>query len=380
MNDDMATATHATHFSSQGVPSAYPSSEANASDNDRKKSSQEASPALMYDDSSEEEQDRPSFSTKQKWQIGSTVLLSFFIFTLLLFPYKQVLRSIFVKVVGAMPLVYESVDLNIFGSSFIDILNYQINPEQSLEARQLQLDIPLLQLTGDSINGSLQILDARLALSLASLSVKQLEITIALDKIKQTQSEWDGTVKLNSQGVKLLNLNIAALESLGIDLSKMNIQKLDLQIAFGGGKLKFNGSQFVSDYFTINLTGFARIRDDLANAMLDAKVCVIPAADLEAKNTELLGAYVFAGGAAGGELCFKLQGKLNKPDFEKVKGTQANPENPESGLAPFKSNVTPATPPNSYQGTPAHPGASSHSRAIPYSKRYSRIKQGLQKN
>ena len=301
----------------------------------QKKSQEEPLNQNQREDFSEEEEGGYHFTSKQRLQLFGTIIASFLFFALFLFPYQKLARYSFFKFSKQVSLNTGHLDLSFFGTSFVDDISLPFGEGGGIGARQLEIAIPLLKLIGNSIDGELRFKELQYFSSALAFSMNELFLSLDLERHTLALNQWEGNVNMDGKNFKLLQLNLPQLESLGVDLSQLKVQKLELKLAFEQGKLNFDGSQLLSNYFTLNLKGFSQLKEPVTSSRLNAKICIIASPDLESLNSELMGIYILAGGSAGGELCLKVAGNLLKPDFEKAnRGGFSESLSTETGTPP----------------------------------------------
>lgn len=272
----------------------------------------------LKEDFSEEEERGYQLDPKQKLQVLGIILSSFLLFGLFFFPYQKLARYFFFSFANQISLGAGQVELNFLSSSFIDDINFSFGTGGGVSARQLKLDIPLLKLMGSSLDGGMQFKEMYYFSKALSLSAYEAILSLNIKDRSMPPNQWQGNIELETRRFKLLELNIPQLESIGVDLSQMKVQKFELKLSFEQGNLGFGGSQLLSNYFTVNLKGFAQLKEQVASSPLNAEICIVPSPELESLDNKLMGLYILAGGTAEGELCIKVRGQLQKPDFEKV--------------------------------------------------------------
>ena len=96
----------------------------------------------------------------------------------------------------------------------------------------------------------------------------------------------------------------------------------------------FDGSQLLSNYFTLKLKGHSQLKEQVGSSPLKGEICIIPSPELESLDGNLMGVYILAGGVAGGELCIKVSGQLLKPNFEKQNTGTPGRELPQEDANP----------------------------------------------
>ena len=288
---------------------------------------EEAEERIIEEEAFEEDNETDDkFSFRQKWQIALVIFVSFFVFSMIFFPYQTILHYFFVKFSKDIPLTYEKIELRFFGNSSLKNVKFQPDRGTNVQVKRFDLGIPLLSFIDGSLEGTMAFSDLYFSSDKYSFFINRINILLNLNDFKLPIRQWRGEV--NVRGEKLTELQVSQLANFGVDLDKMDIQSFDLKLSFEQGKLKFNNSQILSDYFTINLKGFVQLRNNFLASRLDGQLCIVPVADLEQKDSSLLSIYLIAGGKPGGELCLQLKGGLGNPKFER-----APPDEPETNIS-----------------------------------------------
>ena len=312
---------------------------------------------LEIEEESLQENHAYKLNKKQKWQVIGAVLSSFLLFALFFFPYQAVLHDYFSSFAKAASLRFTQTELNFFGDSSIENLSYSFGKDSGVEIRQVQFGISFLKLMRGLAEGPIEMTNFYLAASKLSLYSKNILVSTDLEKIDQPPLEWEGTLQIQTKGTKItvpFIQNMQEIQSLGIDLSRIKVQTLDVKLSFEQPKLKFDGSKLVSNYFTIKMTGSAQLAGNLEKSRLSGKLCAAPAADLEEKDSSLMGAYILAGGTAGGKLCWKVGGTVENPSFTISGARSPVPSSPiRENPAPIKRYDKNPSPIRKYDTAPA---------------------------
>lgn len=312
-----------------------------------RKATEDESEGDVKEDFTEEEESSYRLKTKQKLQVMGIILSSFLLFGFFLFPYQTLARYFFFNFANRISLGIGNVELNFLSSSFIEEISFSFGKGGGVRAQQLRLDAPLLGLIGNSLDGSMELKKAYYASEALSLSASEAVIFFNIEDRSVPPSEWQGSIDLKTKNFKLLGLNIPQLDALGVDLSRMKVQKFQLKFNFEQGKVSFDGSQLLSNTFSLKLKGSSQLSSDIGASRLHAELCIIPSPELEKLDSNLMGIYILAGGTAGAKLCIKVRGQLLKPDFERKAGLRSPrlQEKPSIGGEASAPPLTPKPPP-----------------------------------
>ncbi len=286
-------------------------------------------PGLELDDDFEETE----LTGRQKIWIGVSVISSFVLFFILLFPLDIVIRKLLQNPEIGMQADFTSLNLNAFGSD--DIQGFQFRAGNfAISSPQVESTVSWTGLLRDDLTGIVT-LNGPFDLQAGDVAVQGKKALLKLnlpDSMAQPASTWVGDIELELQGV-----NFTALPS-GIPLplspSDLRVSQGRIRMGFDGGGVNFEGSSLQTNLFNIRLTGRGTIRGPLATMQLNGRICLRPVSDLQQENPAIYDFYTAFGGAGGGELCFKLEGNLSSPRFLPESNPLQNNGNPDSEEKP----------------------------------------------
>ena len=152
------------------------------------------------EDFSEEEEGVYQLNPKQKLQVLGIIAASFFLFGMLLFPYQKLARYFFFNFANQISLNTGQVELNFLGSSFIDDISLSFGEGGGAYARQLRLDIPLLELIGSTIDGNMQFKELDYFSEALALSARELLLSLNIDEPSKPANQWQGNMNIEAKG------------------------------------------------------------------------------------------------------------------------------------------------------------------------------------
>ncbi len=310
----------------------------------------------FYSEKEDELENKFYLKPREKLQIYIFGLLSFLFFSLLLLPYDKLLKKIFYNFAQSINLEYGQVELNFLNNSLIENVSLNFNEKLGLRASLIDFGIPLLSLSSNHQNGTIEFKNLVFFISSTQILAKKLELNLFLDNIKQPSSLWWGNIKIFSDSLILQNFHYEALDNLGIDLSKLEINKSMIELNFDQGKIKLDNSQILTNYFIIKFKGNIQLKENTSESLLNIELCLSPQAELEKKNAKLMGAFLLLNNSSNTEFCTKIKGSLLSPELEKLDFSSSKdpstPSNSPSVNSPQSSSGT--SPQGNTSSTPTH--------------------------
>lgn len=268
----------------------------------------------------DDEVEENRLSGKQKLLVLLTVTVSFFVFTLFFFPLDELIRYQLRGLENQVSIDFADLDLNIIGNDTIDGFSAQL-PQGvgGFSSEHIESDLAWRDLLAYSPDGTVQFQTSEFHMQGFAFDAATAELVVKIKDASRPLATWNGRVQLRAGGVKFTNLPLESLP-LPINLQELNVRRLELMMNFANGNVDFQDSVLASDLFTIRLSGNGRLGRSLGATVLETKLCVKPAPDLETKNPELFGVYIMGGGAAGGELCADVTGTIGQPQVNVQRG------------------------------------------------------------
>lgn len=258
----------------------------------------------------------PSLTRYQKWMTGLTILGSFFVFFLILFPYQSALRAFLSTYSRSFQLNYSTLDLSLFGESQLADLILVLPDRSSLESSLVTTTIsPINLAVSGRASGSLVLHNPDLNLKEFSFQAANLDSDFDLDGVtgNPEQISGSGNIRLKNPQIRKLPAKIP----LPISPEDIKIDRLLIRFSIEGGNLKLDGSKLDSELFSVRLDGSGKLATPLDRTTLEAKLCLNPSPDLEGKNPTLYGMYLMAsGGQDRSVLCYRISGVLASPRID----------------------------------------------------------------
>ncbi len=282
-----------------------------------------ADSALEDIDIDKEKTQRPKLSLQQKSQVSLTVLFSFLACSFLFFPYTQLIDYFFNSISHKLSFSVTKADLNLFSPSTLENLSYQLTPSAGLRVGSMLLEAPLISFIGNAVDMRAKATNFLFTSESIKLRGKTIWLDIQIQDRSSDIRAWQASFALNGNNIELAGLSLAALESMGINLTNLSIQELRIGLVLEAGRLMFDSSRIVTNYFRGEIKGKAQLAAKLEATKLDAKLCLEAAPDLEEKNSALMGIFILA----GEKPCLEIKGSLQTPKFE-MPSRAISPSNP----------------------------------------------------
>ncbi|MBI38368.1 MAG: type II secretion system protein GspN [Leptospiraceae bacterium] len=298
----------------------------------------EPDPSLLDEPGTELDDDfeETTLTSRQKIWIGVSVISSFLLFFVLLFPLDIIIRKLLQNPETGMQADFTSLNLNAFGSD--DIQGFQFRAGSfAISSPQVESTVSWIGLMKDDLEGTVT-LNGPFDLQAGDVGLQGQKALLKLglpDSMQQPASTWVGDIELELQGVTFTALPSAI--PLPLSPSDLKVSQGRIRMGFDGGGVNFEGSSLQTNLFNIRLTGRGTIRGPLAAMQLNGRICLRPVSDLQQENPAIYDFYTAFGGTGGGELCFKLEGNLSSPKFLPESNPLQNNSNPEAEENPAQA-------------------------------------------
>ncbi|MEQ9362929.1 MAG: type II secretion system protein GspN [Leptospirales bacterium] len=271
-------------------------------------------------DQIDDELEESRLTGKQKLLVFLTAVASFFVFTIVFFPLEELIRYQLRGFEKAVAIDFATLDLNLLGDDTMGGFSARL-PDNSggFSSESIQSELSWLDLAAVSPAGLVRFENSEFHMQGFAFDAATMDLNLNIDDANKILTTSKGRVQLLAGGVKFTQLPLDGLP-IPISLDELNVRRLNLVMNFSNGSVDFQDSTLVSDLLTARLSGTGRIGGNLGATVLQAKLCLKPAADLETKNPELFTVYIMGGGAAGGELCADISGTVSSPQVNIQRG------------------------------------------------------------
>ncbi|HMU82971.1 MAG TPA: hypothetical protein PKE49_19435 [Leptospiraceae bacterium] len=255
---------------------------------------------------------------RQKIYIGIGLTVSFFFFTLLLFPKDLFLRAILARTAASVRIDFSSADPGLFGQTF-QTLSVILPDGTAILVDSLDSSLHAFDLMRGSAEGKVQLGKSDVSTTGLALGWASGDITTNLSGYSEGLTGMRGDLKIGLRDVNFVRFPPAAANLVPIRPDKIKVSSLELPLSFRDGGLVLQNGLIASNLFIVKINTKGSYQGPSLDGMnLDGQICLKPDRELEQKEPDVFGMYVFAGGAAGGELCFQVRGTVGRPQFNKL--------------------------------------------------------------
>lgn len=257
--------------------------------------------------------ERTSFNIKQKLFLALVGFFSFLLFTILIFPYEDVVRKVLskVSVENQMVIDFKNLDLPFFGSKTIDGLIYQGRDNSEIQAETIELDTSLFNLMSQVFKGDLEITSLKLDLADISLVFKTVKIEDSfLDSFDKPYGQMSFFIKLNSIGGKIRKS--MTIPFVDIDIKDIQIKSLSFEAKKdkSGTKVKIEKFFLNTNKAKIVADGTIELSEFIKNSGLNLKICPTLDEKFAAEREDVAGNLQLM---MKNEKCFTLEGTIGQP-------------------------------------------------------------------
>ncbi|MDW7976024.1 MAG: type II secretion system protein GspN [Leptospiraceae bacterium] len=264
----------------------------------------------------EEELKEVRITTTQKFILIFVGVFSFLVFTLLLLPYSALIRYALLTFIKEIKIDYVELKLGIF--SPIVLKDFYITNEKNftLTGDEAQLKLNIWKLLGKKIQGNLLVQNGQIKIENIELNLKNARIQALFENsFDEPLNQWKGSIEAKTREIQFKEL-MGQFKNLPIPDEQKVFRNVNLQIKMDKGSFSIPKSNIDNPLFKISLQGSGNLANDLANSIIDARICLNPNPNLEEINPSIYGFYLTLGGSMGGEWCAKIQGTISNPKLQ----------------------------------------------------------------
>ncbi len=291
---------------------------------------------------------RTNFTLKQKMILILIGFFSFLIFSIIIFPYEEVVRKVLSKlsVENQIVIDFQNLNLPFFGSKTIDGLIYQGKDNSEIQAETIELDSSLFNLMSQVFKGDLEVTAVKLDIADIALSFKTVKIEDSfLDSFDKPYGQMSFFIKFNSIGGKIRKSMV--IPFVDINLKDIQIKSLSFEAKKdkSGTKVKIEKFFLNTNIAKVILDGTVELSEFIKNSQLNLKICPTLDEKFKAEREDVAGNLQLM---MKNEKCFTLEGSIGapKPNLPGLKelmgGTNVNQS---QSMSPKTSEETPAVPP-----------------------------------
>lgn len=276
----------------------------------------EAAAALPSPDDFEDEEDY-RLTLKQKILVGVAWFVSTIVFSILFFPRDLMLRAVLAKAVPQVKVDFSAAKPGLFSQEF-QSLRVGLPDGTNFASDDLQSDLSVFSLMNGNASGTLNLVNADYGSNTMGLNARSAAVKLNLTGMSDGITAMRGDLQIQGSDLGIEKLPPSMASYVQVEPSKIKIRSLQLPLAFSDTGLSIQDGRVVSNLFNLKIRVAGTYRGQVLDTMqLDGSICIKPDEKLEADFPDVFGIYVFAGGAAGGDLCFEVKGTLGQPQFAK---------------------------------------------------------------
>lgn len=273
----------------------------------------ETTQGLFDSNSDTEEEFEPVRLTKKQWMfVSSSILASFLVFLILLFPMKDVVR--FVIYNNMSGIQFGDLEFNTFGKDKIE--NFVIRSRDlEISSKQIESGLGWFALMGKTAKGPLVIKEVAVDNPVLSLQAKQINLNLDIGPLQaNSNKKLSGFVK-----GKIKDVKIDRAGPLPVEPGILEISEAKIDMIFSNGSIEFREFNVNSNVFVIKITnGVIGSSGSLATSPIKGKLCLRPTSQLinNDKFMNIRSMYELIGGSNLEQFCTDLKGTLGKPDIK----------------------------------------------------------------
>ncbi len=266
----------------------------------------------------DEEFETVRLTLRQKLTVGATILISFIIFSAVVFlPLDLVVRAVLAKYSRMMRIDFMSLDLNLFEPDKISGLKIFLPDGSSIQAEEIQSQLGYREMMIGHPHGTLNVQNFDVSMSSFACVFRSISTAVDLQDVMESLDRWKGELQVRTGPIDITSLPVEGLP-IPINAADVKISSLIINAKFNEGRITLNGTSIKSNVFDITVSGTGRLSAGLTATRLETVVCLTPKPDLENINNVLFGLYLAGGGTAGGRLCLNVTGTPGSPQFKKA--------------------------------------------------------------
>lgn len=274
--------------------------------------------SLLEDDSEIFEEDTDEEHTKVNRKEVLTLItisiVSFFVFTLFIFPLNEIVRSILIKTGKETGIFMDAKEIHfpMFGRKSFDSFVMSFPSGKSLKAEEVSLGMSLFGILQSRLDGDVNVGYFSFEGSDLSIGIQSLEFPIRLSPIDDKITKWNGEGEISLSGGKIKeSMDIPFLGSLkGTDIKRANFL-----FKIRSGKLLLERGTLDSNLAKFQFQGVVRLSDTISYSQLDLKVCFSFTDKFAAERQDLVGMVALLP-QEGGKTCIPLRGTIASPKVD----------------------------------------------------------------
>jgi type II secretion system protein N len=266
----------------------------------------------LFEEDSDEEHTK--VNRKEILILITISIVSFFVFTIFIFPLNEIVRSLLIKTGKETGIFMDAKEIHfpMIGRKSFDSFVVSFPTGTSLKAEEVSLGISLLGLLQSRLEGDVNVGYFSYEGSDISIGIQTLDLPIRLSPLDEKITKWNGEGEISLSGGKIKeSMDIPFLGTLkGTDVKKAN-----LLFKIRSGKLLIERGSLDSNIAKFQFQGVVRLSDTLSFSQLDLKLCFSFTDKFALERQDLVGMVALLP-QEGGKTCIPLRGTIASPKVD----------------------------------------------------------------
>ncbi|AOP34154.1 type II secretion system protein GspN [Leptospira tipperaryensis] len=277
----------------------------------------------------EEEEAAPRFTLKQKLYLIGTGVFSFFLFTILLFPLDEIIRSSLntSSTKTGTIINFRDLSISILGNITLDTLEITTPSNLKIKSEETVLKTSLFGLMKRKFDGKFKLISLKIDTENGPFAkIPRIEGQGKIENLDAGIARMGGDLDIEiPAGSSAMIMELPEIPLLG-ELKNITIKKFLAKINLQGGNLIFKDFTLDTSIARFDITGNIRLSESIQFSQLNLKVCLeldrnfaLERQDIEDMLTVL--------SKQSNEKCIPLMGTIGKPEA-KIPGLTGPPATP----------------------------------------------------
>ena len=261
-----------------------------------------------------------NFSQREKRSLIIGGVASFLLFVVITFPLTNFIMYQIVNRYEQIDFAYKAIDISPFGSIKSENLNLYAR-NFYLEIKDLEINVSSWGLLRGSLKSDGQLTNLSLETTFATIDLKAMIWNIDLKNILKDQPRQNiiGKAKIEASTIELLRVGPQYSKFFDEStLKTLEILNIVLNLEARNNNYSIEETKVTTNLVNLQFAGYINESFIFQNA----KVCLIPAPDLANKLPQLYTLFVLQ--KKDQDLCFKMEGSIENPNFSRLVQNQSN--------------------------------------------------------
>ncbi len=261
-----------------------------------------------------------NFSQREKRSLIIGGVASFLLFVVITFPLTHFIMYQIVNRYEQIDFAYKAIDISPFGSIKSENLNLYAR-NFYLEIKDLEINVSSWGLLRGSLKSDGQLTNLSLETTFATIDLKAMIWNIDLKNILKDQPRQNiiGKAKIEASTIELLRVGPQYSKFFDEStLKTLEILNIVLNLEARNNNYSIEETKVTTNLVNLQFAGYINESFIFQNA----KVCLIPAPDLANKLPQLYTLFVLQ--KKDQDLCFKMEGSIENPNFSRLVQNQSN--------------------------------------------------------